>query len=300
MPGIASKYVARKAHYGRIAVQRAFCDFYEKGYDSRSSLFTQGRANAARKWGFTNKDLGFFEVSIPFVSNTNSVPSGFWLLTYILADPALTASIRAEIAAIASHTVSEDGKDVVTIDISKFTTECPLLVGAYNETLRLADNQSSVREVTQDTLLDNTYVLKKGALIQMPSGVPHLSPSIWGADAASFDATRFIKRDELPRSSRARKAQTQGYFPFGGGKHLCPGRYFAFNEIVGLTAMLLYGFEVRMKGGGEMKVPAMRTQKFGVGVKKPAEDVDVCVKRRVGFEDVRWRFNCGEVERKGS
>jgi len=49
-----------------------------------------------------------------------------------------------------------------------------------------------------------------------------------------------------------------GYIPFGGGKHLCPGRNIAFAEILGTLAALLLGFEVRGTDGGLIQVPSRR------------------------------------------
>ena len=80
--------------------------------------------------------------------------------------------------------------------------------------------------------------------------------------------------------------------PFGGGKHLCPGRNFAFAEILGMMTVLLLGFEVR---GVTEKFLQMPTPKFGEAVPKPLDNGaggSVGIERRNGWENVEWRFSC--------
>jgi len=135
----------------------------------------------------------------------------------------------------------------------------------------------------------------------MPAGVSHASTAIWGADAHAFDARRFLSttRDSLDKESK--KLQIQGLFPFGGGKHLCPGRYFALVEILGMVSVLMAGFELVKDVPGEgddvrISVPEAGMQRFGEGVRKPKHDIRVKVRRRGDLEDVRWGFRVGNGE----
>jgi cytochrome P450 len=290
---ILPQYTARKAYKGRLALRKAFQKYYEDGRDVDAAGLVKERAINARKWGFIDRDLGAFENSILFVATTNTVPTGFWLACYILSDNKLLAEIRAEIRSIVARTVV-DGKETLSMDISRFQKNCPLLVSAYQEAFRLIASSSSVRMVMQDMLLDDTYLLKKGSTIQMPSGINHQSSSIWGPDSCEFDAYRFLPQNKDAFPKEQKKKQTQGYVPFGGGKHLCPGRHFAFTEIMGLIATLLYGFDIKMKGRSEgISVPKMGQQKFGTGIRKPVNDIDVLVRRKKEFEGVVWRYDLG-------
>lgn len=292
--------IARKAYYGRAAINAAFRKYYAQGLDRNASSLVKGRAIAARKYGFKDTDIADFELSILFVSTTNTVPSSFWLLSHILSSPSLVAEIRAEIAQIVTRK-TVDGVDTMEMDITGFQKKCPLLVSTWEETLRLVDSSSSVRAVVKDTLFADKYLLKAGSVIQMPSGVTHNSTAIWGPDAGEFNPRRFMKTSndkggiEDVKAKERRKMQVQGYFPFGGGKHLCPGRHFAFTEILGFIATVVYGYEVRMADGssGAVKVPPMAFQKMGTGVRKPERDVDLLIHRREEFRGVKWTYYVG-------
>jgi len=144
------------------------------------------------------------------------VPSSFWLLNYILNDAELFKEIREEITAVV---IRKD--NTVSMDITKFHSNCPLYMSTWQEALRHISGNGAVRQVKTDSLLSNTYFLKAGSSIQMPAGVLHQSPSTWGSDVGTFNARRFLKAKDLPREQR--KTQTLSYVSFGGEKHLCPG-----------------------------------------------------------------------------
>jgi cytochrome P450 len=293
--------IARKAYYGRVAVNEAFQKYYAAGLDKNASGLIKRRAAAARKYGLTEHDIADFEIAMLYAAVTNSVPSSFWFLSYIVSSPSLLTEIRAEVSEIVTRR-TVNGVDTVEMDITGFQKKCPLLCSAWEETLRLIDSSSSVRMVIKDTMFDGRYLLKAGSVVQMPSGVTHNSPDIWGEDAATFNPRRFIRsegKQDLAARER-RKVQTQGYFPFGGGKHLCPGRHFAFTEVMSFVATLAYGFDISMAdGSGSLKLPKPAKQKMGTGTRKPETDVKILIKRREEFKDVKWTyFVGGEVDFK--
>lgn len=278
---------ARRAWTARNLLTPAFEEYYNKGLDKNANAFITGRARAGRAANFTNKDMAVFEITICFAAVTNTVPNAFCMLSNILADPDLAADIRNEVSHIATKTMV-DGNAILTLDISSLEINCPLLVSAYNETLRLCVNATPVRVVMENMVLKDTYDLKKGSIVQIPGGALHESHHIWGNDADIFNGRRFLNKKNLSREEK--KAQSQGLLPFGGGKHLCPGRHLAFSEIASFVAMMLYGFEVKMKDGGVVKPPPFKLQQMGENSKKPKHDIEVVIKRRKEFEGVTWAF----------
>ena len=149
--------------------------------------------------------------------------------------------------------------------------------------------------VAKDTPLAESYLLKANSVIQMPSGTTHLSTEICGPDAATFNPRRFMKTKSNERLDAAgrekRKLQAQGYFPFGGGKCLCPGRHFAFVEVMSLVATIVHELDIKMAdGSAEFKAPKSDLQKMGTRVRKPVNDIDVLIKQRSGFEVAKWTY----------
>jgi hypothetical protein len=74
---------------------------------------------------------------------------------------------------------------------------------------------------------------------------------------------------------------------------LCPGRNIAFAPSVGIVAVLLLAFDVRGTSNELLKVPEIRSVKFGEAVAKPSGDglkMGAVLSRRDGWEDVVWKF----------
>ncbi|KAM0211938.1 hypothetical protein ACHAQI_005092 [Fusarium lateritium] len=287
-----------KAYKARSTLQAIVCDWYAANHDVNDptvSALVRNRAASLRKNGLTGREIGKFEVILPNVATLNAVPTFYWLLLYILDRPDLLARIRAE--AEAAAVVSWDnGKRAVTFNIADFEVKLPLLVSCYRETMRLVNQSVSMRRVLEDITLTmpegNTYILKKGTDIQLPAGVAHYEQSVWGDDVQSFNPERFLASSKKsPDEERRRKA---AYIPFGGGRHLCPGRNFAFAEIVGFAASLLLGFNIEAVGmgfgdvkklGPQLAGGTVRPEKYGAGLGGK-------MSRREGWEDVEWKFEC--------
>jgi cytochrome P450 len=135
-----------------------------------------------------------------------------------------------------------------------------------------------------------SYLLKKGVDVQLPAGVTQRNIIIWGFDADRFRADRFVpltsKATDEDRTCKA------AYMPFGGGRHLCPGRNFAFAEIVGCAAVLLLGFDIEATG---MRFEDMRmcSPRLSSGTVKPVgngQGLGANIKVREGFANVAWKF----------
>ena len=101
-----------------------------------------------------------------------------------------------------------------------------------------------------------------------------------------------MKDSEAQRSgSTARKRPSRACFrAFGGGTTLCPGRHFATNAILALTAMFFLRFDMA-PSAGTWSMPTMNNSNMAIIVVQPDTDFEVEVSRRKGFET--GRFSCG-------
>ena len=143
-------------------------------------------------------------------------------------DPNILQLVKEEVAAGMT-----DGEP----DIRYLTEQCPWLEAVYHEVLRLKSGSSLFRDVTEDTVVGGK-ILKKGNKVMVQYRQLHFNKRIWGENAAEFDPARFIKNKELARSSSFR--------PFGGGQHLCPGRFLARQVIFAFVALTLSRYEIKL------------------------------------------------------
>jgi cytochrome P450 len=65
-----------------------------------------------------------------------------------------------------------------------------------------------------------------------------------------YDAHRFVEiRKQTGQDHKAQLTTTENHFlAFGRGKHECPGRFFAANEVKIAMAYTLMNYDVRLKG----------------------------------------------------
>lgn len=291
------------AFRARDSLQTVFKKYYNAEHDTKDPTTSQlviNRANALRRHGFTGTDLGMVECILPNVATLNAVPTFYWLLLHVLGRRELLARVRREVEAAATSD-TKDGKRTVTLKLADFEEKLPLLVSCYRETMRLTNHQVGMRRVMEDATVTaadgQSYFLQKGVDIQLPAGVTHRDPAVWGPTAEEFDPERFLRpdpKDRTPESIALERARKAAYIPFGGGKHYCPGRNFAFAEIIGFTSLLVLGFEVEPVGMGFGDVEMLPPLMAGGALKPKSEGMGLGgrILRRRGWEDVGWRFEC--------
>ena len=73
-------------------------------------------------------------------------------------------------------------------------------------------------------------------------------------DPDTFDAHRFLRKREAGDKSSQFVQSSPGYHVFGGGRHICPGRFFASNELKLVMAHVLLKYDIRLAEGCDPKV----------------------------------------------
>ncbi|KAK2666784.1 Cytochrome P450, E-class, group IV [Fusarium oxysporum f. sp. vasinfectum] len=158
------------------------------------------------------------------------------------------ARIRAE-AENAAVVEEKNGKRSATFNIAEF------------EETRDASSKTQASQHPKEQHIFS----KKTQTCNSPAGVAHYEDSVWGADVNVFNPERFLPSSKgSTEDERKRKA---AYIPFGGGRHLCPGRNLALAEIIGFASALLLGFEIEAVGMGFGNVKMLGPQLAGGDVK---------------------------------
>ncbi|KAK2593009.1 hypothetical protein QQS21_009299 [Conoideocrella luteorostrata] len=277
--GILPSLTSRKPIAARNKVASAFEAYYKSGGFEKASALVRFRYQANRRNNLPTEDMARYDIGVAIAALTNSTPAAFWALLLFHSHPGLIGDIREEIDAC-TETTSLNGSTVKTLDISTIKEACPLLLSSYQEMLRYSSIGTSVREVMEDTYLDQ-WLLKKGAMLQLPSRIIHQDPALWGANAADFRPRRFLaeEKQSLPRNVCFRG--------FGGGKTLCPGRHFATNEVLAIVAVFISRLDMKPVEG-MWNQPTTANTNVAAVVMEPDSDIDVEIKTRQGFEGVKW------------
>lgn len=293
---------ARRGHLARKRIHAAFLGFFSSEEDRKNPAVAgiiRGRADVFRSHGFTGREIASIESITAIVTVTNSAPTIFWLICFVYARPELMTRVRKEVTSFVrreSLSGPDGPKDVTIIDITRIEAQCPLLLSCYHETLRLTSYNVNLRRMATDaTFTDsngNSFLLKEGVDVQIPSGIIHQLGTIW-EKPTEFDPERFLATGKSSQGSNAsEKAKKGAYIPFGGGLHLCPGRVFAYTEILAIASTLLAGFELESTGIAFQDVKAQPPM-LNSSIVKPENEghgLGMSLSRRSGWEKTEWAY----------
>ncbi|KAH8892683.1 cytochrome P450 [Thozetella sp. PMI_491] len=279
------RFMIKKELDGRSAISREFTEYFARGYDSEPDVspLVKFHGKLFREQGLTIEENAMMHFGTIYGALSNTFPTFFFTIMHLFCDLNLLKEVRAE----AEKIVRRDGAQA-TVNINALLDDTPLLTSIYRESFRVHFGSSIVRKSAVDTTISDgqrSYLIKKGHTVMLRVPAMHHAPEFWGAATESFDNERFLKAE-------ADRARRKAFTPFGGGKHLCPGRNFAMAEILGIAVSLALGFDITHPEGGAVKMPAVKpTQLTHIfGRPKPGEDLRAQISRRKGWEDVRWNF----------
>ena len=288
--GFAPSIMARRGVQGRKVVAEAFEDYFNHGGHKEASVLVQNRYETSARNGVSVPDISRYEVGAAIAMLANTAPAVFWMILLVYSCPDLLQEIRQEIGVVTIRKTDFDGtRTSNSLDITSLKKNCPLLASVFQEVLRYRSVGTSVRQVMEDTILDEQYLLKKGSMIQMPSRVIHSDSSIWGRDVNEFNPRRFM-REAKEKTSTSKAAPAAAFRAFGGGTTLCPGRHFATNEILAVFAMLVMQYDM-VPVNGKFTLPTTKKTNVATVVMEPDADIEVEVTKRKGFEQESWSFS---------
>ncbi|EIW87323.1 cytochrome P450 [Coniophora puteana RWD-64-598 SS2] len=135
------------------------------------------------------------------------------------------------------------------------------------------------RKALQDfTFSDGTFI-PKGSTLSVASFAAHLDERVY-KNAEAFDPFRFAEmREEEGEGVKHHFVSTNPeYLPFGHGRHACPGRFFAANELKSMLAHIVTEYDIKLadEAGGQRPANIL----FGGSV-VPNQTAKVLFRKRV-------------------
>lgn len=120
----------------------------------------------------------------------------------------------------------------------------------------------------------------------IPGTSVHQDEDIWGANASTFDHTRFL----VPEGQK-KLSNTTAFRPFGAGTTMCPGRHFSTNAILSLVAMMLLQFDVEAVEG-VWSAPTKTNADMWNAMPKPDRDIPVRIvpRSKQDTQTTEWKF----------
>ncbi|KAG6816479.1 hypothetical protein H0H93_008055, partial [Arthromyces matolae] len=236
-----------------------------------------GKPNDALSWLLqlaegkqrTVRDLTLRILSLNFAAIHTTSMAFTQILFDLAANPSFVPALRQEVETV----IREEGFSKVSFH------KMVKLDSFIKESQRLGGNGvvSMSRKVLKDFTFSDGTVVPAGNNIAVANFSMH-HDEVNYSDPLSFDGFRFSKMRELQAegfSKHQMVALTHEYLVFGHGKHACPGRFFAVNELKGLLAHVLVNYDVSFENNG----PRPNDSRFGLMI-APDPKVSIMFRKR--------------------
>lgn len=235
---------------------------------------------AKKETGMKNFMISRFMFVLLWASQGNTGPSSFWLLLYLMKNPEAMAAVKDEIDKV----VKESGQEVQSggplINLTyEMLMKMPVLDSAVEETLRLTAAPLLSRAVLHDwniTLASGqTYLIRQGDRLAMfPYSALQIDPEIH-PEPHLFKYDRFLNPDGSKKTNFYKAGNKVKFYtmPWGAGVSMCPGRFFATNELKQFVFLMLVYFDLELKNP-DVKIPEIDSSRWGFGTMHPTHDIE--------------------------
>ena len=273
MPSITSK----QSLCAREALAKSLEQYYNrKGFENEeASPYIRDQYRIFSESGLSDQDIAKTSAAFSIALMGNTIPATFWLVYHIFSNETILHDCRKELLAVLQKSLNGG----TSLDPMSVEQSCPIFSSTLKETLRTHSMGTSVTQVVEDQVIDNHYLLKKGALVLIPAVVQHSDKSAWGENVNDFDYLRFVRASSNKKKSWNPAADRV----FGGGWTLCPGRLAAMSFMLGFAASAIMSFDIQ-PSSGQWVTPTVKNSNLATAINQPDEDLDIQIHYREGDE----------------
>ena len=220
----------------------------------------------------TDEDRGLARVPVLWAIHANTIPATFWSLYYLLRHLEGLRAVRREFDGLPAEAQRE--LDADTLD------ELRVLDSAISEALRLSSGSLTIREALEPVTLETpsgAHSLRKGDRVCIAPFITHRDPEIF-ENPHQYQYDRFYAPSGRKQFYKRGQRVPLPLMPFGAGISMCPGRFFAMNEIKLFIAHVLRHWDIEAH---DVSIPDFELSRAGLGIYPPAHDVPVRIRRKV-------------------
>ncbi|KAM9098298.1 5-beta-cholestane-3-alpha,7-alpha-diol 12-alpha-hydroxylase-like [Sarcophilus harrisii] len=220
-----------------------------------------------------------YNLILLWASQGNTGVVSFWALLFLLKNPEALKAVREEAEGVLRKMGKEmrPGGAPISVEYSMLQ-QTPVLDSVMEETLRLKVAPLLTRAVKHDMILkmDNgkEYALRQGDRVCMfPYLFLQMDPEIY-PDPTTFKYDRFLNPDGSRKVAfyKQGKKLKSHMLPWGGGPSICPGRFFALNEMKMFVFLMVAQYDIELVDQ-DVKIPPINVKRFGIGAMQPIQDV---------------------------
>ncbi|XP_048791312.1 24-hydroxycholesterol 7-alpha-hydroxylase isoform X6 [Lagopus muta] len=165
-----------------------------------------------------------------WASQANAVPIAFWTLVFILSYPTVYKKVMEDLASV----FGSAGKDDIEVS-EEDLKNLPYVRWCTLEAIRLRSPGAITKKVIKPIRIQS-FTIPAGDMLMLSPYWLHRNPKY-------FPDPEMFKPDRWKEANLEKNAFLDGFVAFGGGKHQCPGRWFAIMEIQLFVVLFLYKYQ---------------------------------------------------------
>ncbi|KAF8061617.1 cytochrome P450 [Lyophyllum atratum] len=234
-----------KRHLGPVIEERLLQEKkYGNDWREKPNDYLSWLLDIAQGHQRTVHDLTIRILAINFAAIHTTSMAFTQVLFDLAAFPAYVPALREEVEAV----IKDEGLTKTSL------YKMPKLDSFIKESQRCGGNGALVmqRKMLKDfTFSDGTFI-PKGHTVAVANYAMHHDEENY-SDPNTFDGFRFARmRDSDADGYTKHQMVSLGpdYIVFGNGRHACPGRFFAVNELKALLAHVLLNYDVAFENNG--------------------------------------------------
>ncbi|XP_061550664.1 cytochrome P450 7B1 isoform X1 [Phycodurus eques] len=236
------------------------------------SRFVRRRAEILeRHAALSDVDKAAHHFAMLWASVANTAPAAFWVAYHLLRQPEALRAVRREVRRVAESGQREFSTDIDVTLGTRQLDDMILLESAIKESLRLSSASINIRVAKEDFALrlnaKRSVPVRRGDIIALYPQSVHMDAGIY-EDPQTFRLDRFAGKSEFFKDGHKLHYYLM---PFGSGASICPGRFFAVNEIKQFLSLLLLYFDMQLEAGQPDARPD--AGRAGLGILRPDRDV---------------------------
>ncbi|XP_041099874.1 5-beta-cholestane-3-alpha,7-alpha-diol 12-alpha-hydroxylase-like [Polyodon spathula] len=262
----------KRLFWNRLSVQKG------ANKDNISSwVLDQQRVRADN--GMKESMLDRYMFVLLWASQGNTGPSAFWLLLFLMKHSEAMKAVQGEVDQLLRETGQMVTSGAPLLNLTRdMLLKTPILDSAVEETLRLTAAPVLTRAVMQDMKLrmadEREYSIREGDRVALfPYTAVQMDPDVH-PDPDKFKYDRFLTLEGTKKTDFYKDGKKLKYYnmPWGAGVTMCPGRFFATNELKQFVFLMLTYFEFELENPDE-EIPSIDVTRWGFGSMQPVRDV---------------------------
>ncbi|XP_073485576.1 5-beta-cholestane-3-alpha,7-alpha-diol 12-alpha-hydroxylase-like [Aquarana catesbeiana] len=214
-----------------------------------------------------------------WASQGNTGPASFWLLLFLMKNPEAMQAVSEEVQNVLKETGQQVKAGGLLINLTRdMLLKTPILDSAVEESLRITAAPVLIRAVKENLNLKmangREFAIRKGDRVGIfPYTAVQMDPEVH-PEPEKFKYNRFLNEDGSKKTEFYKNGKRVKYFtmPWGAGTTICPGRFFATNELKQFVFLMLLYFEFELVNPKE-EIPPIDVSRWGFGTMQPTKDV---------------------------